>query len=375
MRYPHDHLDTTIEVLPITLRGTSTPLELTGWSIAAGVVGGLAIAAIPLWYPPAMVPRAMQAPMWAIASILGTLARVLAYRVQLSFSSIGTIELDDEAIEVDWWGWAGSVAWREEIRDYLGIRMRAEVDSVGSRTMPYYYVELWHEQPSRRVVLMRSAQEAWARDAAEQYADVFKLPILEGAPDDLTCRNAEDLGKSLGELARAKKLDVPELLPDELPDTVTIALRPRRLIMKVQRLTMSQSIMISVAILFLTAIMIAFIKAHVVSYGLLAMVVLFALGAIEYIRQNALGVFTFHPDRVDFQWQIPGQEHPVRRLPYDRLQAITMVYEERQFGLRFVEDDESFQFLGDGTRDTARFVRDFSLITIAKLAQLEARTS
>jgi hypothetical protein len=94
----------------------------------------------------------------------------------------------------------------EPLSNYIGVRLRVLFAQSGLFHKKRYIIDLYHNDPAKIIPLYISTNGRHIRDIWENYAKIFKMPTVCFGDRGLVRRELEDLGKSLQELGREKKL-------------------------------------------------------------------------------------------------------------------------------------------------------------------------
>ncbi len=134
------------------------------------------------------------------------------------FTHRKTIRIDGEQVSVDSRSVFGHKTWTESLSRYQGILLRSEHHSGGKNSSSYtlYIVELYHEDRKKRIRLYQSLSPSDFRRIWQESCRYLNMPGLEGEEGNMTVRDAQDLDKSVRELAQEGKLDVA-FDPDKPP--------------------------------------------------------------------------------------------------------------------------------------------------------------
>jgi hypothetical protein len=89
-----------------------------------------------------------------------------------------TIRIDREAVHVRSHDLFGASAWREPLRRYRGVAWRSVPLERRDTPQVLHLVELWHEDPARRVALLSSTSEAAAHERWQAWAQELGLPAI-----------------------------------------------------------------------------------------------------------------------------------------------------------------------------------------------------
>jgi len=100
----------------------------------------------------------------------------------------------------------GARAFDEPLSAYNGVFMTAIRTRRHNRTVLVHEIMLTHPQRARQVVLFRQEGDEPPRAQWEDYARTFRLPALMHDGSEIVARPAEDLDKTLLDLARERKL-------------------------------------------------------------------------------------------------------------------------------------------------------------------------
>lgn len=104
----------------------------------------------------------------------------------------------------------GSKHWNEPIKNYPGILYRSEYHSGGKNSSSYtlYIIELHHPEKQKRIILYSSRNDHGIRQIWEDCCRQLNMPALQDDAGSLLVRDAEDLDKSVKELAAEGKIKV-----------------------------------------------------------------------------------------------------------------------------------------------------------------------
>lgn len=104
----------------------------------------------------------------------------------------------------------GHHSWSEPLSSFPGIAYRSEYHSGGKNSSSYtlYIVELHHADSKKRIVLFSSKSDHGVRQIWEDCCRQLGLPALEDDGGEMRARAAEDLDKSVKELAAEGKIAV-----------------------------------------------------------------------------------------------------------------------------------------------------------------------
>ncbi len=104
----------------------------------------------------------------------------------------------------------GRHAWSEPLSAFPGVAYRSEYHSGGKNSSSYtlYIVELHHADKKKQVVLYSSKSDHGVRKVWEDCCRHLGLPALEDDGGVMRARAAEDLDKSVKELAAEGKIEV-----------------------------------------------------------------------------------------------------------------------------------------------------------------------
>ncbi|MCH8558893.1 MAG: hypothetical protein LAT84_13795 [Balneolia bacterium] len=120
------------------------------------------------------------------------------------------IKIDNNTVSFNKKTLFNHTVWTEPKSRYKGVRAWTEHRSGGKNQSSYtmYFVELYHDDKKKRVLLFESRAPKDFRATFEKFSRDLNLPALEGHGDELIARDASDLDKSVRELAAEGKIDV-----------------------------------------------------------------------------------------------------------------------------------------------------------------------
>lgn len=165
-------------------------------------------------------------PMLLVAGLCGGLCLLLemALRLRAHFATV-VCTVDRTGVQ----GTAGGASWREPLSAYEGVLWHEEYrhnptsgSADASRTQRITLLELRHRfDPERTVRLLRQTKRAGIRACWETAAGSLRLPALRELPDGtMLQRQPDDLDKSLRELAREGRLELPRHDLSSPPDDI-----------------------------------------------------------------------------------------------------------------------------------------------------------
>jgi hypothetical protein len=89
-----------------------------------------------------------------------------------------TIRIERDAVHARTRDLFGATAWREPLHRYRGVIWRSvTLERRGARPV-LHLVELWHEDPARRITLLSSTSEAAAQERWQAWAQELGLPAI-----------------------------------------------------------------------------------------------------------------------------------------------------------------------------------------------------
>ncbi len=121
-----------------------------------------------------------------------------------------TTRLDSETVSEEKSWCFGNRAWSEPLKNYKGVVYRSEYHAGRKNSPSYtlYIVELHHDNPRRRVILLQSRSESGVRGMWVKSCRLLGLPAFEQEGKTLVERDVDDLGKSVRERVREGRLVV-----------------------------------------------------------------------------------------------------------------------------------------------------------------------
>jgi len=121
-----------------------------------------------------------------------------------------TIHLDLDGVEVEVKGPVRTTRWREELSAFEGVRRRTVSERQGTgrsaRHVTRQLVELVHSDEGKTLQLHAAVAEDGIRGLWEQAARTLDLPALDETATGTVVREAEDLDKSIRDLAGEGKV-------------------------------------------------------------------------------------------------------------------------------------------------------------------------
>ncbi len=127
--------------------------------------------------------------------------------------------IDSETVRRTRRGLSGFKRWQETLPRYRGVLKEYQYWSSQDRPgMSYmeYTLSLHHDEPSKRVLLYESRNsmtcppDEWSRLWAH-YANLFRLPVLEGGRDGVAASTVEDLTRPILDKIAEGKVHVPKI--------------------------------------------------------------------------------------------------------------------------------------------------------------------
>lgn len=197
-----------------------SPLVLKEGKRLSALVGGIATAGfcfVAIGFLRQAGTAEMQGPaglVWtAMPYILAALAVIsLAQMIPAALRSRET-EITDDEVRVREGGLFGHRAWSAPLTDYDGVRWRRIRTHDGdsqeeSRSLDIHVIELAHDDPDRCVPLrVERTRGDGPRAEWEGFVRQIGLPAIDARDGVQTVRAAEDVDKSVRELAREGKID------------------------------------------------------------------------------------------------------------------------------------------------------------------------
>jgi hypothetical protein len=139
-------------------------------------IGGLWLAVpLPAWLgAPFPIAELGHAGAWASLGI-GLALSLWGLRILIRRQ---VIRIDHDAVHARTRDLFGARAWREPLRRYRGVVWRSATIERRDGRQVLHLVDLWHEDPARRVTLLSSTSEAVAQERWQAWARELGLPAI-----------------------------------------------------------------------------------------------------------------------------------------------------------------------------------------------------
>ena len=171
------------------------------------------------------------------------------------FSACTVTEFDGKTFRYRHKSVFGSKAWDESLSKYEGILARSEYHSGGRNSSPsytLYIVELMHPDKQRRITLWQSRSSSGHRASWKKFSRQLALPALKQDEDgeEYTRSDAEDLDKSVRELAAEGKLEITFDSVANVPEKLELDIQGDQLEVVICNRMMPPGIMLTVMLIF-----------------------------------------------------------------------------------------------------------------------------
>ncbi len=127
-------------------------------------------------------------------------------------------------------------SFKENIKAYLGVRLRIELFQFGLINKNRYIIELYHKDPKKIIPLYISTSGKNIRRVWEKYAQFLNLPALLNTDSGLISRDVKNLRKSIKEMAELGYI-VDEYQPYEvIPSSVVFVCKQDKIVLKARKI-------------------------------------------------------------------------------------------------------------------------------------------
>ncbi len=163
-----------------------------------------------------------------VGMIVASIASYLRYK---------KIILDGKTVNVIYRPVLGSkITFKENIKNYTGVRLRIEFFQFGFLNKNKYIVELYHKDPKKIIPLYISTSGKNIRRIWEQYARTFNLPALVNTDNGLTAKDVKNFDKSIKEMADLGYV-IDDYDPYEvIPPSVVFVCRNDKIVLKARKI-------------------------------------------------------------------------------------------------------------------------------------------
>lgn len=127
-------------------------------------------------------------------------------------------------------------SYKDDIKNYEGIRFRIEFFQFGFINKNKYIIELFHKNSYKTVPLYISTSDKNIRKIWEYYARTLNLPTLIMTDEGMITRNIEDLNKSIKQMA--KKWNLENKFDDRapLPPSIAYVRKADKMVIKTRKI-------------------------------------------------------------------------------------------------------------------------------------------
>ena len=286
------------------------------------------------------------------------------------------IEISEETVHFTQRSLFGTKSWEEPLKNFKGVWSHSVYYSGGKNSSGYtaYKLELLHPDRKKRLRLYESRSPEGLRARQQNYCRKLQLPALEGDDEaSLTVREVEDLGKSVGELAREGRIEVDFDPTQSPPAGVELAVEEDKL-----RITLPKSsnqcvgLLIGFVIGGVFAIIGFVVPDGPLLFGIVGVgIVLATIGGTiwSYITHP---VVTVAPDHLHIAHMTPWGETKGTHMDADAIQNIRVGKRVKNQGsvALLVGKDDLPHAIGSGLpKDTLEWLRNCVLAVVARGAQ------
>ncbi len=286
------------------------------------------------------------------------------------------IEISEDTVHFTQRSIFGTKSWKELVTNFKGIWSHSVYYSGGKNSSGYtaYKLELLHPDRKKRIRLYESRSPEGLRARQQNYCRKLQLPALEGDDEaSLTVREVEDLGKSVGELAREGRIEVDFDPTQSPPAGIELAVEEDKL-----RITLPKSsdLWVGVGLGLLIGGVFAIIGFVVpdgpLLFGIVGVgIVLATIGGTiwSYITHR---VITVAPDHLHVAYVTPWGETKGMHMDADAIQNIRVGRRVQNQGsvALLVGKDDLPHAIGSGLpKDTLEWLRNCVLAVVARGAQ------
>ena len=124
------------------------------------------------------------------------------------------------------------IAYKEKLKNYLGVRYRIVFYQCGLMTCNKYIIELYHKDANKIVPLYISTSSSGVRSKWKEYARFLKLPAVINTDEGLMARDLEHLDKSVKEMAKVGLIVDNFDSYEKLPETLCYVRRKDKIVIK-----------------------------------------------------------------------------------------------------------------------------------------------
>jgi len=200
-----------LDTLPIELDISASKTRAVV-RIAVGVAVSIASQMLPSSFAAAGASAAIDL-IYQYAPLVGLIIGVFFIgQGVLEFTSKSMVVIENGVVNFAKKGLLGSITWSEPLTAFDGVRWRKMVmsnqsSSHTSQTITYQILELKHPKADRSIPLFITRNNADnPRAKWEHFAKLFALPAIDARDGQTRVRAAEDVDKSIRELATEGKL-------------------------------------------------------------------------------------------------------------------------------------------------------------------------
>lgn len=127
-------------------------------------------------------------------------------------------------------------SYKDDIKNYEGVRFRIEFFQFGFINKNKYIIELYHKNSYKTAPLYISTSDKNIRKIWEYYARTLNLPTLIMTDEGMVTRNIEDLNKSIKQMA--KKWNLENKFDDRapLPPSIAYVRKADKMVIKTRKI-------------------------------------------------------------------------------------------------------------------------------------------
>ncbi len=283
------------------------------------------------------------------------------------------IEISESTVKYQQRSIFGRKSWEEALSNYKGVWSHSVQYTGSNHSSEYtvYKLDLLHPNRKRRLALYASRSSDGLRARQQNYCRQLQVPALEGEDEEnLTVREVEDIGKSVGELAREGRIDTdfdPSAAP---PPGLQFNMEDEQL-----RITLPRAPRLWLGVL--TGILVAggFLAAGTMiqdAPGILNLIgvgiLLATIGSVvwEFITEKVL---TIAPDFVHVGRKTPWGDTKGRHIPAAAIQTIRVgrrINNQGPVALLLGKDDLPYAVGAGLPKETLEWLRNCVLAIVSK---------
>ena len=151
---------------------------------------------------------------------------------------------------------------KEDLRNYIGVRFRAEFLQSGFLPRNLYVIELFHKNPERVIPLYLSTSEKDVRRKWKEYAKTFKLPGLINTEKGIKSIELKNLNKSISTQYRSGLIKDTYDAYEKLPPAICFVRKNDKMVLKIRKIVWDAYNFLGWALIALLAIFVIAAWSH-----------------------------------------------------------------------------------------------------------------